>query len=417
MKKISKNLIVALSFQHAFAMFGASILIPRLFGLDPNTTLLLNGIGTILFIFLTNKKSPAFLGSSGAFIAPVLFVISSSGLNLSVEYALGGMFFVGIIAMIISYVIYKFGIGFINIILPPAAMGSVVALIGFELAKLTVNGGDIGANLMSDTTNYSNYIIFGITLLTAILSSVLFKSFFATIPILIAMIVGYITSIFFGKIDFSAILNAPLIIFPEFKMAKFDINVLIVMLPVVLVIVSEHISHQIVTSNIVGKDLIKDPGLHKSLFADNLSTALSGLFGGVATTTYGENIAVMAITKVYDYRIFIGAGIISILMSFIGPFSAIIKSIPGDVIGAVTFLLYGMIGASGLRLLIDEKVDYNKSQNLILTSIIFIAGLSGLKINVLGMSFQGMNLAAMFGIILSLLFHILNKFNIMNDKK
>lgn len=416
MKKLSYSLLTALSFQHAFAMFGASILIPRLFGIDPNTALLLNGIGTLLFIYISSNKSPAFLGSSGAFIAPTLFIISKEGLNLPIEYALGGFVFVGVIAMILSYVIYKYGVEWINVILPPAAMGSVVALIGFDLAKLTVSGGDIGANLIGDNIEISSIVIFSITLITAIIGSVMFKSFFKTIPILIAMIVGYIVSIFFGKVDFSIILNTSLFTLPEFKIAKFDINALILMLPVILVIVSEHISHQIVTSQIINRDLIKDPGLHKTLFADNLSTALSGLVGSVPTTTYGENIAVMAITKVYNTSIFKGAAIISIIMAFIGPFSALIRSIPGDVIGGVTFLLYGMIGASGLRLLASEKVDFNKAQNLILISIIFIAGLSGLKVSLLGMVFQGMNLAAMLAILLSLIFYILDKFNLMNEK-
>lgn len=415
-EKVPKSLLVPLSFQHTFAMFGGSILIPIIFGINPNIALFMNGIGTLIFLWITRNKVPAYLGSSGAFIAPTLYIISKYGLGMDYDYALGGFVFVGLIGCILSFVIYKFGTDWINIILPPAAMGAVVSLIGFDLAKLTVSGGKIGANIMTDNPSSTSMLVFAITLVTAILGSVLFRKFFATIPILIAIIVGYIASVILGVVDLTVVINTPLFTLPNFAIAKFDIKALLAMLPVVLVIVSEHISHQVVTSRIVGKDLIKDPGLHRSLFGDNFSTMLSGLIGGVPTTTYGENIGVMAITGVYSIQVIKGAAIISICMAFIGPFSALIQSIPGDVIGGVTFLLYGMIGTSGLRLLVEEKVDFNKPQNLILTSVIFIAGLSGLKFTVLGMEFQGMNLAAILGIIISILFYVFDKLNIMNEK-
>lgn len=269
---------------------------------------------------------------------------------------------------------------------------------------------------MTNTSTLNDKIVFAVTLSVAILGSVLFRKFFATIPILIAIVVGYVTSIYLNMVDFSNVINVSLFTIPKFELAKFNITAMVTMLPVIFVIVSEHISHQVVTSRIIGRDLIKDPGLHKSLFADNFSTMLSGLVGGVPTTTYGENIGVMAITGVYSVKVIKGAAIISIFMAFIGPFSALIQSIPGNVIGGVTFLLYGMIGTSGLRLLVEEKVNFNKPQNLILTSIIFIAGLSGLQVKLLGITFQGMNLAAIIGIIISLLFYIFDKFNIMNEK-
>ena len=197
-------------------------------------------------------------------------------------------------------------------------------------------------------------------------------------------------------------------------MAKFSLEATVAMLPVILVITAEHISHQVVTSNIVGKDLLKDPGLHRSIFADNFSTALSGLVGGVPTTTYGENIGVMAITGVYSVYVIGFAGLISILMAFIGPLSALISTIPGNVIGGVTFLLYGMIGSSGIRLLVDQKVDYSKSENLILTSVIFITGLSGLAIKFGTMQLQGMVLASLVAVILSLLIYLIKKLGLSN---
>lgn len=370
-EKVPLKLLIPLSLQHTFAMFGASVLVPILFGINPGIVLLMNGIGTLLFIFITKKKAPAYLGSSFAFLAPGLAIIESSGF----EYAQGAFVAIGIIGCIIAYIIYKFGIDWINIVLPPAAMGAVVALIGFELAKNTVSGGSIGANLMTDTVTSTDWLIFIVTLMTAILGSMIFKGFLSTIPILIAIIVGYVLSFILGQVDITPVLEADFFTLPKFQMAKFSPDAILAMLPVILVIASEHISHQVVTSNIIGKDLLKDPGLHRSIFADNFSTAISGLVGGVPTTTYGENIGVMAITGVYSVQVIAGAAIVSILMAFIGPLSALISTIPGNVIGGVTFLLYGMIGSSGIRLLVDQKVDYSKSENLILTSVIFIAGL------------------------------------------
>lgn len=288
-------------------------------------------------------------------------------------------------------------------------------MIGFELAQATVSGGKIGANIMTDTRTTNDVIVFLVTLSVAILGSVLFKKFLATIPILIAIITGYIVSVALKMVDFTPVMQASLFTLPKFQLPIFDLKSIITMLPVILVITSEHISHQVVTSNIIGRDLLKEPGLHRSIFADNFSTALSGFIGGVPTTTYGENIGVMAITKVYSVYVIAGAACISILMAFIGPLSALISSIPGNVIGGVTFLLYGMIGTSGIRLLVDQKVDYSQSKNLILTSVIFVTGLSGLKINFLGVSLSGMVLASVVAVVLSLLFYVFDRLGIMND--
>ena len=409
--KLPFKLLLPLSIQHTFAMFGASVLVPILFKINPGIVLFMNGIGTLLFILFTKKKAPAYLGSSFAFLAPGTAIIASQGF----QYAQGAFIVVGILGCFLAYVIYKFGIGWIDIVLPPAAMGSVVALIGFELAGNTVTGGSIGANIMTDSASYKDFIIFGITLFTAIIGSVSFKGFFSTIPILIAIIVGYVCSIFFGMVDFTPVLQAKLFTLPNFSAPKFSMEAILSMLPVILVITSEHISHQVVTSNIIGRNLLEDPGLHRSIFADNFSSALSGLVGGVPTTTYGENIGVMAITGVYSVQVIGAAAIISILMAFIGPLAALIQTIPGDVIGGVTFLLYGMIGTSGIRLLVDQKVDYSKAINLILTSTIFIAGLSGLSIKFGSIHLQGMVLASVVAVLLSAFLTLLRKLNLINN--
>ena len=399
------NLLVPLALQHTFAMFGASVLVPILFGINPGIVLLMNGIGTLLFILITKGKAPAYLGSSFAFLAPGIAIINSQGF----EYAQGAFVAVGILGCLLSYIIYKKGTDWIDIVLPPAAMGAVVALIGFELAGNTISGGSIGANIMTDTVAATDWLVFLVTLLTAILGSIMFKGFLSTIPILIAIIVGYIVAYFNGQVDLTPVREAQIFTIPTFQLAKFSPEAIFAMLPVLLVIAAEHISHQVVTSNIIGQDLIKDPGLHRSIFADNFSTAISGLIGGVPTTTYGENIGVMAITGVYSVKVIGTAAIISILMAFIGPLSALISTIPGNVIGGVTFLLYGMIGTSGIRLLVDQKVDYSKSDNLILTSVIFIAGLSGLTIQFGSIELSGMVLSSVVAVILSLLIYVIKK--------
>ncbi len=405
------KLLLPLSVQHTFAMFGASVLVPILFKINPGIVLFMNGIGTLLFILITKKKAPAYLGSSFAFLAPGTAIIASQGF----QYAQGAFIVVGLLGCLLAFIIYKFGIGWIDVVLPPAAMGAVVALIGFELAGNTVTGGSIGANLMTDSANYKDFIVFAITLFTAIIGSVAFKGFFSTIPILIAIVVGYISAIFFDMVDFTPVLQAKLFTLPNFSTPKFSVEAILSMLPVILVITSEHISHQVVTSNIIGRNLLEEPGLHRSIFADNFSSALSGLVGGVPTTTYGENIGVMAITGVYSVQVIGMAAVISIIMAFFGPLAALIQTIPGNVIGGVTFLLYGMIGTSGIRLLVDQKVDYSKSINLVLTSVIFIAGLSGLSIKFGSIQLQGMVLASVVAVLLSAFMTLLKKLNLINQ--
>lgn len=404
-EKVPFKLLLPLSIQHTFAMFGASVLVPIIFGINPSIVLLMNGIGTLLFILITKGKAPAYLRSSFAFLAPGTAIIASQGY----EFAQGAFVFIGVIGMIIAFIIKRYGINWIDIVLPPAAMGAVVSLIGFELVGLTIRGGAIGAEILTESYNINHLIVFLVTIFVAIFGSVLFKKFLATIPILVAIVAGYITAIALGMVDFTPVLESKIFTLPNFHFAKFSLSSFITILPVILVITSEHISHQVVTSNIVGRDLLKDPGLHRSIFADNFSTALSGLIGGVPTTTYGENIGVMAITKVYSTQVIGGAAIISIIMAFFGPLSELIATIPGDVIGGVTFLLYGMIGTSGLRLLVDRKVDFSISKNLILTSVIFTTGLSGLKIDIGAIQLSGMVLASVVAVLLSLILYFVEK--------
>ena len=406
-EKVPLPMLLPLSIQHVFAMFGASVLVPILFQIDPGIVLFMNGFGTLLFIFLTKGKAPAYLGSSFAFLAPAGGVIAAQGF----EYAQGGFVVVGLLGCLLAFLVWKFGTEWIDVILPPAAMGPVVALIGLELAGNTITPGKTGADL----TSGPHIAVFAVTLGVAVFGSVLFRKFFAVIPLLIAMICGYLTAVALDLVDFTPLAEAKLFTLPQFHLAKFDLNAILTIAPVILVIATEHIGHQVVTGKIVGRDLIKDPGLHRSLLGDNLSTAISGFVGSVPTTTYGENIGVMAVTGVYSVQVIAGAAVISLLMAFVGPLAAFISTIPGDVIGGITFLLYGMIGTSGLRILVDKKVDYGKNRNLILTSVVFVAGLSGLTLTFGSVSITGMTLAAVTAVIISLIFFLLDKAKLMND--
>ena len=405
--KVPGKLLIPLSLQHMFAMFGASVLVPFLFGINPAIVLFMNGIGMLLFIVITKGKAPAYLGSSFAFIAPANIVISKFGY----PYALGGFVAVGFCGCLLALIIKKCGTKWIDIVLPPAAMGPVVALIGLELSATAANN----AGLIGDNIQMANVWVFLITLGVAIFGNICFRKFLSVIPILIAIICGYIAAICFGLVDFTTVANAPLFAIPNFSTPKFDINAILMILPVLLVITSEHIGHQIVTGKIIGKNLLEDPGLHRSLFGDNFSTMISGFIGSVPTTTYGENIGVMAITGVYSVQVIAGAAVLSIICSFVGPLSALIQTIPGPVIGGISFLLYGMIGTSGLRILVDQKVDYATNKNLILTSVVFVTGLSSITLSFGGVELTGMVLACIVAMILSLTFYLLDKFNLTND--
>ncbi len=408
-EKVPAKLLIPLSVQHMFAMFGASVLVPFIFGINPAIVLFMNGIGTLLFIGITKGKAPAYLGSSFAFLAPASIVIAKWGY----EYALGGFVAVGFCGCILAFIIYKFGSRWIDVVLPPAAMGPVVALIGLELAGTAAsNAGLLDKNIKSE-----NVIVFLITLGIAVFGSVLFRGFLSVIPILVAIIGGYVAAIITGIVDFAPVAEAKLFALPNFMLPKFKVEAILIVLPVILVIASEHIGHQIVTGKIIGRNLIKDPGLHRSLFADNFSTMVSGFIGSVPTTTYGENIGVMAVTGVYSVRVIGGAAILSIIVSFIGKIAALISTIPGPVIGGISFLLYGMIGTSGIRILVDDKVDYSRNRNQILTSVIFVTGLSGVALKIGNLELKGMVLACVVGMILSLVFHIFDRLHLANDSE
>ena len=403
---------IPLSIQHTFAMFSASVLVPVLVGIPASIVLLMNGIGTLLFMFVTKGKSPAYLGSSFAFLSPTFIVLAAEGLGY--QYALGGFVVAGAIFALTGIIVKFVGVDWIDAVLPPAAMGPIVALIGLELAGSAASTGQI-LSVDGAPVDMACVLVFVFTLGLAVIGQVVFKGFASAIAILIAIVCGYGLAAVLGMVDFSPVTAAPLFELPAFSTPKFDLAAIIIIIPACLTVISEHISHQIVTGQIVGKDLLRDPGLHRSMLADGLSTMLSGLCGSVPTTTYGENIGVMAVTKVYSTWVIGGAAIFSIFLAFFGQVSALINTIPGPVMGGISFLLYGMIAASGIRLLVDKQVDYSKPRNLAMTAVVFVTGLSGVAIQIGEVQLTGMCLATIVGIVMGLAMFVIDKLGLAND--
>lgn len=397
-----------LSLQHLFAMFGATVLVPILFKVNPATILLFNGIGTLLYLFICKGKIPAYLGSSFAFISPVFIVLPQYGYNA----ALGGFIAAGVVFSLVSLLIGIIGTKWIDTVFPPAAMGAIVAVIGLELAPVAADM----AGLTAKTLDPHVITVSLFTLAVTILGSILFRGFLAIIPILIGVLSGYILAFLLGLVDLSIVATASWFAIPTIYSPEFNFNAIAIILPAALVVIAEHIGHLVVTGNIVGRDLTKVPGLHRSLLGNGLSTILSGFFGSTPNTTYGENIGVMAITKVYSVQVIGGAAILAIILSFIGKLAAAIQSIPVPVMGGVSLLLFGVIAASGIRILVESKIDYSRSRNLILTSIVLIIGISGASITIATVTMKGMALATIVSIFLSLLFKAFDLLGWTNDK-
>ncbi|NLZ16107.1 MAG: uracil permease [Desulfobulbaceae bacterium] len=407
-----------LSLQHLFAMFGASILVPTLFKINPAVVLLMNGIGTLIYLFLCKGKAPAYLGSSFAFLSPVFVVLGANqalwGANYSL--ALGGFIVSGMVFMAVAAIIWKCGPRWINTVLPPATMGPIVALIGLELAKVAT--GMAGFVPDAATGAYDGRAIFTAmsTLAVITLGSLVFRGFAAVISLLIGIAVGYLIAIPLGLVDFTPVAAAPLFALPTFYKPVFNLGAILTILPASLVVITEHIGHLVVTGKIVERDLMHEPGLHRSLFSDGVSTLLSGSVGSVPTTTYGENIGVMAITRVYSVWVIGGAAILSIVLAFSGTLAALIQSIPLAVMGGVCILLFGVIAASGIRMLVEARVDYSKPVNLSLTAIVLIVGISEVAVKIGNVELKGMALATIVGMLLSLFFHVLGNLGLLNEQ-
>ncbi len=398
---------IPLSFQHVFAMFGATVLVPLLTGLNPSAALFTAGSGTLLYILITGAKVPAFLGSSFAFIPALIGIGSAYGM----PYALGGAVVAGLFYAVVAGIIKIAGLKWIDRVMPPVVIGSVIIVIGLNLAPvamgMAMNGADGAYSLVTLS-------IAAFTLLVAIVATIFFKGFFNVIPILIGLVAGYLFTLVMGAffpayalIHFDVVKNAPWLSLPAFAMPKFSLVASLTFVVVSFATICEHLGDIMVTSRVVGADFYKKPGLHRTLLGDGIATAWAAFWGGPPNTTYGENIGVMAITRVYSVWVIGGAAVIAVVLSLITKVGAIIQTIPTPVMGGISMLLFGIIASSGLRTIVESGVDFKCKRNLTISSVIMVIGIGGGKLAFAigdGLTFQlaGVALATVVGIILNL---------------
>ena len=402
---------IPLSIQHVFAMFGATILVPILVGLEPTTSLFTAGTGTLIYILLTKAMVPAFIGSSFAFITPLITISSQYGW----PYAMGGAFASGMMYCLVAFIISRVGSNWIHRALPPVVIGSVIIVIGLNLAPTAMNMA-MYTNT-ADTSTYSLvYISIAlVTLAVTVIANVFFKGFFSVIPILFGLASGYIFTLIMGIffpqyqiIDFSIVREAAWIGFPSFALPKFSIVPVLTFMIVSFATICEHLGDTLVISKVVGENFYDNPGLKRTLAGDGLATSWASFFGGPPNTTYGENVGVLALTGVYSVWVTGGAAVIAVLLSLLPKFGALIQTIPNPVLGGISILLFGVIASSGLRTLVESGVDYQDKRNLTISSIILVIGIGGglLKFNIgssLEFSLGAVALATLIGIILNLI--------------
>ncbi|WP_319757718.1 solute carrier family 23 protein [uncultured Sphaerochaeta sp.] len=398
---------IPLSVQHVFAMFGATILVPILTGLSPSTALFTAGTGTLIYILITGAKVPAFLGSSFAFI-PALVAISSA---YGVPYAMGGAVVSGLFYMLVAYIIKKSGHNWLNKALPPVVIGSVIVVIGLNLAPTAM-----GMAMYDGSGEYSLYflLIATVTLSLTIIANIFGKGFFSIIPILIGLFGGYFFALAIGLIfpqyaliDFAAVKEAAWFGLPTFTLPKFNIVAAITFIMVSLATICEHLGDTLTISKVVGRDFYKDPGLHRTIAGDGIATLWASLWGGPPNTTYGENIGVLALTRVYSVYVTGGAAVVAIFLSFFPKFGALIQTIPNPVLGGISMLLFGTIASSGLRTLVDAGVNYEDKRNLTISSVILVIGIGGGMLSFamgenLEFTLAGVALATLIGILLNI---------------
>ena len=401
---------IILSLQHVFAMFGATILVPILVNnaagcevLSIPVALISSGIGTLIYIICTKGKSPVYLGSSFAFITPMIVAYAKSG-KASVFV---GIMAVGLVYVIVALIIKAVGKKWINKLLPPIVVGPMIMIIGLSLAPTAVS--QIGLNL--ESVPWRNIVVAVVSFLTTGILAIRGKGFLKVIPFLMGIFAGYIVSICLGMIDYNVIAVAKYLQKPGFYIPfvhyKLNFAALLTIVPIALVTMAEHIGDHKVLGEIIGKDLIEDPGLDRTLMGDGLATFAAGFIGGPANTTYGENTSVVGMTKVASVWVTGLAAVIAIMFGFLGKLTAVISTIPNPVLGGVSILLYGFISVNGLKVLIQNKVDFGNTKNVIVASSMLVLGLGGAAISIISgnisLSISGMSLAAIIGILLNLL--------------
>lgn len=393
-----------LSFQHLFTMFGATVLVPILVGIDPSVALFSSGIGTMVYIIATGAKIPAYLGSSFAFIPAMTLLLKDPDAGYAAVAQ--GAITTGLVYIIVAMIIKRHGADWIEKLLPPIVVGPVIMVIGLGLAANAAN------NAMFDINgDYSpKYIMVAlITLGLTIIFNMFLKGFLGLIPILLGIVSGYFVALGFGIVDLSIIKNAAWIQAPDFHFILLEgskgiqWSAILMMAPIAFVTMTEHMGHITVLNRLTKRDFFQNPGLHRTLLGDGLAQITAGLVGGPPVTSYGENIGVLAITRIHSVFVIGGAAVLAMILSFVGKVSAVIHSIPSPVISGISFILFGVIASSGLKILIEQKIDFDKKRNLIIASVILVVGIGGLIFKVGTFELQGMALATLFGIILNLI--------------
>ena len=402
---------IILAIQHVFAMFGATILVPIMVNtaageevLTIPVALVTSGIGTLIYILCTKGRSPVYLGSSFAFIAPLAAAYVKGGIS----GAMVGVMAVGLVYVIFAIIIRFIGKKWIDKLLPPVVIGPMIMIIGLSLAPSAISQVGLGTGTQID------WRCIGVALITFLTTAVVMvrgKGFLKIIPFLVGIVVGYVSAICFGLVDFSPVLEAGFFSIPSFVIPFLNytpnFSALLTIVPISLVTIAEHIGDHTALSTIIGKNLLKDPGLDRTLLGDGLATFVAGFLGGPANTTYGENTSVVGMTKVASVWVIGLAAIIAICLGFLGKFTALVSTIPDAVLGGVSLLLYGFISVNGLKVLIENKIDFGKSKNIVVASTMLVLGLGGAAISIvhgdLSVTISGMSLAAIIGILLNLL--------------
>lgn len=381
---------ITLGVQHTFTMFGSTVLVPIITGLDISVSLFLAGIGTLIFHLFTKGMVPAFLGSSFAFIAPILAVSGSHGL----EYARGGIVVAGIMYLILAGFISVFGTERIVKFFPPVVTGPIILVIGLKLAPIAVD--------MASEDWLLALVAF--TVVTVV--SVFGKGFLKVIPVIIGLIAAYVFAVAIGRVDFTPIGEVAWIGLPAFSMAKFNLDAILTVAPIALATMVEHIGDVAAIGSTVDKNFMEKPGLTRTLMGDGVATAVSAMFGGPANTTYSENTGVLALTRAWDPKIMQIAAVFAIVLGIVPKLGALISTIPDSIIGGISIILFGMIAAVGARTLVENNVDFNKSRNLIIAAVIVVLGLGGailpIEIGAFSVNIEGMALAAIAGIFLNI---------------
>ena len=400
MEKINLQTKIVLGVQHVLAMFGATVLVPYLTGLNPSIALICAGIGTLIFHAVTKGIVPVFLGSSFAFIGATALVLKSQGIAI----LKGGIISAGFVYVVMSYIVLKFGVEKIKSFFPPVVVGPIIMVIGLRLSPTALSM----AGYANNAFDVDSLIIALVVVVTMISISILKKSFFRLVPILISVAIGYFVAYLMGDVDLTKVAEASWIGLPAdgwevlTTLPKFTFTGVIAIAPIALVVFIEHIGDITTNGAVVGKDFFKDPGVHRTLLGDGLATMAAGFLGGPANTTYGENTGVLAVTKVYDPAILRIAAIIAIILGLIGKFGVILQTIPTAVMGGVSIILFGMIAAVGVRTIVEAQLDFSHSRNLIIASLIFVLGIAIGDIAVWGtISISGLALAALVGIVLN----------------